>query len=483
MVDVMSPETKLASGRLYAVEKMPYFAAALHALTPVWVERGTLGTFGVTPTSLLIVDPEAVERWTVPEIGVVLLHEAMHVLREHSARAQRISAIQEIWGIAVDGEINDDLAAAKLPLPKEGILPRKFNLPNGKTAEEYYAMLLKQAQRCPQCGNMPGDGGQGQGDDGQGQSSTGRGQGKRGKGRKPDKEQGSGPCPRCSVPEKPTATGGWCGSGSGGSPVPGEPSRDGSGASQGEEGASRTSGQPLTDAEAGGRSEAELATMRKRVAAAIQEAQEKRQGTVPAGLARWAETFQRPPKIDWRQKLAQIARHATGYRPGAVDFRYHRPSRRQGAVGYGLGCPILPALVRPIPRVAVAVDTSGSMSGHDLTTAVVEAAGILNALGARVTFLSCDARVEEVKEVATAMELAESLRGGGGTSFIPVFDAIAKMRPRPEVLVYATDGQGPAPLAPPPGLRTIWLLVGKQATEPGFPGSPWGDMVRVTMDD
>lgn len=170
---------------------------------------------------------------------------------------------------------------------------------------------------------------------------------------------------------------------------------------------------------------------------------------------------------------------AIAYRPGAIDFRYGRPSRRQSVMGHGLGHPVLPAMQRPVPNVGIAIDTSGSMSAEDLTLAVSEAKGILEAVGAELTFIACDAEVRAIKVVNDTSSLVRSLVGGGGTDFNPVFKAVQTIRPRPEVLIFATDGWGPAPDKPPRGIRVVWLLIGEQGRPPEFPGEPWGEMVKV----
>jgi predicted metal-dependent peptidase len=119
------------------------------------------------------------------------------------------------------------------------------------------------------------------------------------------------------------------------------------------------------------------------------------------------------------------------------------------------------------------------MSGADLAVAVRESLGILQAVGAQVTFLSCDTKVSAVREVHTAKAMMATLQGGGGTSFLPIFAAISKVRPRPEILIVATDGWGPAPKLPLHGVHTIWLLIGKNSRQPMFPAQPWGAMVQV----
>jgi predicted metal-dependent peptidase len=131
--------------------------------------------------------------------------------------------------------------------------------------------------------------------------------------------------------------------------------------------------------------------------------------------------------------------------------------------------------VRPVPRVIVAVDTSGSMTEKDLSTALRETRGVMKAVGASVEFCACDAQVHTLKKVDKWEELPSLLKGGGGTDFVPVFNAVDKLNPRPEVLVFVTDGCGPAPVTPPPGLKVIWLLVGNYRHKP----VPWGEYIEV----
>lgn len=481
----LSPKVKLAAGRLYADDRMAYFGSALLSLVPVWLPKGLLKTFGITENYILYCDEEAIAEWTVQETGGVLLHEIGHPLREHAKRFEKLIGtvpdfedwqIRKAWNWAADAEINDDLRAADIKLPGEGVYPETFGSEPGKLAEEYFQIILNQARNCPRCGQHSkgkGSGGNQQQQGGSsGQQQSGGQQKNKGKGKsqgkggqQQDKDGSHGHCPLCEEGE-PGAGGGWCGSGAG-RPLPNEPKTP----------------DKDDDGNDTGRSEADIDSIRRATAEAIRDAVEKNRGTVPAGLVRWADTILQPVKIDWRTKLAQIARNAVAYRPGAVDFNYQRPSRRQGALGYGIGHPILPTLRQPTPRVGLAVDTSGSMSRDDLMIACSEAEGILKAVGADIDFVACDAAVGKITKVNSVQELAANLVGGGGTDFGPAIEAAANLRPMPEVLVYATDGHGPAPAEPPKGMHVIWLLVGNgHAESPWFPADPWGDIVEVDLD-
>jgi predicted metal-dependent peptidase len=233
-------------------------------------------------------------------------------------------------------------------------------------------------------------------------------------------------------------------------------------------------GTPEEQTADGGRSPAYLDRMTQQVADAVRE-HAKGRGKVPSAFARWAEEALEPPKVPWRQQLASLVRNAVAYRPGAVVHRYDGPSRRQAGIGYGPGKPILPRLRQPVPRVAVVADTSGSMGSSDLGIALREASGVLKAVGAEVTFCTCDAEVHGVSQVASVEQMARQLKGGGGTDFTPAFEALARQRPRPELVVFATDGDGRCPKIEPGGMKVLWLLVGKHAVEP----CAWGTKIRV----
>lgn len=259
-------------------------------------------------------------------------------------------------------------------------------------------------------------------------------------------------------------------------PLPGDMPRCGSGA-----------GNPLEDEPrrskaTPGRSQAEIDRAARCCAQAVRDAEALSPGSVPGGLSMWADEKLGPPRVPWRRMLASAVSCASQWRPGAVRRTYRRPSRRQAALGWGVGCPIVSARYRPVPRVMLAFDTSYSMKwGDALRSGLSEAAGVLSGVGGgSVRFLACDCAVHEQREVSSVAELLASLKGGGGTSFVPVFDAVAKMRDRPELLVFVTDGGGEAPAEAPPWLRTIWLLVGEHRQRPSFGGGrPWGTFIEV----
>jgi len=201
--------------------------------------------------------------------------------------------------------------------------------------------------------------------------------------------------------------------------------------------------------------EHEAAAIRIRVRDAIRRGR----GTAPAGWKRWAEGVAEPME-DWRALLGAAFRAclaAAG--AGAGDYTYRRPGRRTPSLG---GRVILPSLRRPLPQVAVVVDTSGSVSDRDLGSALSEVAGISRAVGIygnRIAVYSCDAAVHTVRRVCAAEEIA--LAGGGGTDLRKGIDRAMATAPRPDVTVVLTDGGTPWP-ARAPDCRVVAGIFGSR---------------------
>lgn len=229
---------------------------------------------------------------------------------------------------------------------------------------------------------------------------------------------------------------------------------------------------PPTDPEA--RAEVELDVSRSQAAQGIRSVPH---GKAPQGLQRWADALVGPSKVPWPQKLATCARNGVAFRPGAFDYTYSEPSRWAGAFSGMSPQPVLPSMHAPSAEVAFVFDTSGSMSEQQLNAGVRESLGVLKALGgARITVIACDATVHEVKKTRDVGEIRQSLRGGGGTDFRPAFDAAMALRPKPDLVVFFTDGYGSYP-EQPPAAKVIWLCVG------GSIGVDWGETIEIDAEE
>ncbi|GIH19498.1 vWA domain-containing protein [Rugosimonospora africana] len=215
--------------------------------------------------------------------------------------------------------------------------------------------------------------------------------------------------------------------------------------------------------------EVEADAIRRSTASAIRAAARGR-ADVPGGWQRWADTVLEPV-VDWRRALTGAVREAVAWASGAVDYTYQRPSRRQSA----LGSVVLPRLRQPVPRVAVVIDTSGSMDDDRLAAALAEVSGVLRAVGIggnRVTVLSCDTAVHAARSVASVGEV--TLFGGGGTDMRVGIEAAMAGPAAPDFIVVLTDGLTPWPERAPGRSRVIAGLIGDAPAPP-----PWITTVRI----
>ncbi|MEV0535732.1 VWA-like domain-containing protein [Kitasatospora sp. NPDC050463] len=179
-----------------------------------------------------------------------------------------------------------------------------------------------------------------------------------------------------------------------------------------------------------------------------------RPGSAPQAWQRWAEDAFHPPQA-WRELLGAAVRTAAAGSGAGEDYTYGRPSRRSA----GLPGVVLPSLRRRPPRVAVVIDTSGSVSDAELGSALLEVTAISRAVGGRrdlVTVLPCDAAARVAHPLCRAEGIP--LLGGGGTDLRTGFARALRARPRPDVIVVLTDGQTPWPDSRPPCRTVVGLF-------------------------
>jgi predicted metal-dependent peptidase len=190
----------------------------------------------------------------------------------------------------------------------------------------------------------------------------------------------------------------------------------------------------------------------------------RQRGDVAGGWVRWADEVLEPA-VRWERLLASAVRRGVADVAGRVDFTYRRPSRRAAATPEV----ILPALRQPVPKVAMVIDTSGSMSDSMLGQALAEVGGVLRSLGIgrrQLSVLCCDAEVTQVQRVLDAR--AVQLVGGGGTDMGAGLAAAEALRPRPDLVVVLTDGFTPWPPAAPRGIRVVVGLLDRAGHTPDW---------------
>ncbi len=144
--------------RLQAVIFQPYLASAIFALLPV--SSNGLGTFAIDCFGRVYLDPERFSAWSIEQSASVLIHEVHHLLRRHFERADAAKVpdhLRDVWNLAGDLAINDDLMAQGLPLPPL-FVPANFGFFNGLSEESYFVKLQKMdgVEAACRCGSGSG---------------------------------------------------------------------------------------------------------------------------------------------------------------------------------------------------------------------------------------------------------------------------------------------------------------------------------------
>lgn len=164
-------------------------------------------------------------------------------------------------------------------------------------------------------------------------------------------------------------------------------------------------------------------------------------------------------KLDWRRLLRQYVGRVVQLRPV-----FNRPPRRfPELVG------IMPGRRRQSTRpiIMAVLDTSGSITPELLEQINAELAGL--AKDYEVTVVECDTIIHRVYRYKPLKDVC----GRGGTDLCPPLEQKFLRKHHPDLIVYFTDGYGPAP-DKPPGPPLVWCLV-----PGGEPPVAWGQIIRM----
>ena len=222
------------------------------------------------------------------------------------------------------------------------------------------------------------------------------------------------------------------------------------------ESAGRAPPEPLGEAE----KEQLSVQWRQRLAGAAQQAMQA--GKLGGNLRRLVDHLLQP-QLPWRMLLA---RYLTAV--SRDDYSYMRPSRREGEA-------IFPTLRSAQADIVVVLDTSGSIRESEMREFVSEIDAIKGQVRARIVLHACDARLSAdgpwTFEPWESFTMPDTIRGGGGTRFTPVFDWLRAEGGQPDLLVYFTDAHGEFPKQEPP-FSVIWLVKGRAEV-------PWGQRIQL----
>lgn len=177
-------------------------------------------------------------------------------------------------------------------------------------------------------------------------------------------------------------------------------------------------------------------------------------GSVPGYLEQWAKRYLKP-KVDWRRHLRSALMNCyNSVKTGMVDYTFSKPNRRSSVLD-DMGI-VLPGFYSPTPRIGVIIDTSGSVSDSSLNQAISEVNAIMTKLGIEVTVAIVDAYLHQFETVKHINQV--KLKGRGGTNMCIGYDAFAKNKPWPNIIVCMTDGDTPWPEEKLPGTTNLIVM-------------------------
>ncbi len=412
-------------------------------------------------------------------------------------------ADRALANIAADLAINPELRAAGWILP-HGVFPEDYGFTEGLVLEEYYKLLenrkKQQQQQKGQGKGKPPPGGQKQQGDGQGDGgqqgggppdkndpASGKGKQKGGQQPSPGKQPGGSSGQQEGQDQQANGQGGQGQSqgqgqqpgngsgGSGGSQLPdGRTPGIGSGQCGGCTGNPSPFEQKLNEEH--GRSTVDQKRIVKQTLEDIkQHAAQHGRGSVPGGLLQAIDMIDQKSEVAWQRKFAHWLKKCFGIiESGGMDYSLARPSKRS----YSRGFP-RPGMVQYQPEIAFILDTSGSMGTQQIKDALTEGIAIMKALGIEyVWFLQADTSVAKPAARIRLKDLMGQVQihGRGGTDFNAALRAVEKLKPKPDLVVYLTDGDGHVTHRPK-GMEVVWCIVKNHWNQK--PPCDWGHVVII----
>lgn len=227
-----------------------------------------------------------------------------------------------------------------------------------------------------------------------------------------------------------------------------------------------------------GRSKGDCQSIADQTAKEIEIALGANRGNIPGSWAELAKRSEKIFRVPWKQKFANSLRQAIGTSTaGGMDYSRRRPSKRSYLRGI-----TLPSLVGHMTAdVLFILDSSGSMMKPQLADSLRIFADVLQQTGIQeARFMEADAGVQREPIVLRTRDF-ESLviSGRGGTDFRPALKYAGELKQRPQIVVYATEGDGPWPEEPPPGIHVIRAIVPSPYQR--IPNLEWGE--TIVLDD
>lgn len=160
------------------------------------------------------------------------------------------------------------------------------------------------------------------------------------------------------------------------------------------------------------------------------------------------------------------------------DYSWNRPHKKS------LSCGVyLPSATNESIELIVSIDTSGSISEKTLKEFLGEIVNIVSSYNeVNATLLICDCQISKVISVnshdigSLISDIGKSLKGGGGTDHVCIFEWIKKNKPDTTLLIALTDGYTSFPKSDYDWLDTVWVLTEGSCNKSNI---PFGDVIKI----
>lgn len=179
----------------------------------------------------------------------------------------------------------------------------------------------------------------------------------------------------------------------------------------------------------------------------------KSRGKLPGGLEGLIEAIGKP-KINWKE---YIQSWVTGHTPD--DYSWNRPNRKM-FVNHRIYMPRMKLNGAGIGFLSI--DTSGSVSDHELVEYVTEITGVIEICNPeKLYIIQHDAIIQRVDEWEQGMDFKDlKIKGRGGTCIQPSFKKALEMEGEIDWMICFTDmGIGDYPSVAPP-FPVLWAATG-----------------------
>lgn len=202
--------------------------------------------------------------------------------------------------------------------------------------------------------------------------------------------------------------------------------------------------------EAGEDAEEATAAVKGFVNAAANMMNEETRGMMRGTFLSQVEKLNAPPQLSWQAILKKyIGTISANKRKTRMRLNRRQPERFD-----------LPGRVDDkVLKIAVAIDTSGSVDDAMIAQIFNEIFAILAKRKHEITVIECDTEVRRVYRARNASEIKAKVAGRGGTRFSPAIEYINKDKYfRDALLIYFTDGYGESAIPKPRTYRNIWVV-------------------------